>query len=121
MPCAPGRRRASRRRPPTTRKGAPRRTRTRCPRRPRRAGTRPASTRWPPSPAGPPESRAACGGSVFKGLPYADSTAGAARRHPPRPASSWAGVRAAASGGPACRSRSRVSRTTGCPSSARTA
>ncbi len=39
---------------------------------------------------------------VFKGLPYAASTAGAARWEPPQPLPKWSGVREAAAFGPAC-------------------
>ncbi|MFJ9376344.1 carboxylesterase family protein [Streptomyces sp. NPDC101455] len=38
------------------------------------------------------------GVTVFKGLPYAETTAGANRWRPPRPATSWTGVRFAATG-----------------------
>ncbi|MFJ9561251.1 carboxylesterase/lipase family protein [Streptomyces fuscichromogenes] len=42
------------------------------------------------------------GTTVYKGVPYADTTAGANRWRPPQPAPSWSGVRAADSWGPAC-------------------
>ncbi|MFI6249203.1 carboxylesterase/lipase family protein [Streptomyces sp. NPDC051016] len=42
------------------------------------------------------------GVTVYKGVPYAASTAGANRWRPPQPAPSWDGVRAADSFGPAC-------------------
>ncbi|MGW5655192.1 carboxylesterase/lipase family protein [Streptomyces humi] len=42
------------------------------------------------------------GVTVYKGVPYAASTAGANRWRPPQPAPSWDGVRAADSWGPAC-------------------
>ncbi|MGW7237827.1 carboxylesterase/lipase family protein [Streptomyces sp. NPDC054804] len=42
------------------------------------------------------------GVTVYKGLPYAASTAGANRWRPPQPAPSWYGVRTADSWGPAC-------------------
>ncbi|MEV6760445.1 carboxylesterase family protein [Streptomyces sp. NPDC051105] len=42
------------------------------------------------------------GVTVYKGIPYAASTAGANRWCPPQPAPSWDGVRAADSWGPAC-------------------
>ncbi|MEU9450169.1 carboxylesterase family protein [Streptomyces sp. NPDC048277] len=42
------------------------------------------------------------GVTVYKGIPYAASTAGTDRWRPPRPAPSWDGVRAADSFGPAC-------------------
>ncbi|GGN11318.1 carboxylesterase/lipase family protein [Streptomyces fuscichromogenes] len=42
------------------------------------------------------------GVTVYKGVPYADTTAGANRWRPPQPAPSWNGVRAADSWGPAC-------------------
>ncbi len=42
------------------------------------------------------------GVSVYKGIPYAASTAGPNRWRPPQPAPSWKGVRAADSWGPAC-------------------
>ncbi|MGY5057361.1 carboxylesterase/lipase family protein [Streptomyces sp. 900105755] len=42
------------------------------------------------------------GVTVYKGIPYADTTAGANRWRPPQPAPTWDGVRAADSWGPAC-------------------
>ncbi|MFK0150804.1 carboxylesterase/lipase family protein [Streptomyces sp. NPDC090493] len=42
------------------------------------------------------------GVTVYKGIPYAATTAGANRWRPPQPAPSWDGVRAADSWGPAC-------------------
>ncbi|MFE2064755.1 carboxylesterase/lipase family protein [Streptomyces sp. NPDC059467] len=42
------------------------------------------------------------GVTVYKGIPYAASTAGPGRWRPPQPAPSWDGVRAADSFGPAC-------------------
>lgn len=42
------------------------------------------------------------GVTVYKGVPYAATTAGANRWRPPQPAPSWDGVRAADSWGPAC-------------------
>ncbi|MBR7833901.1 carboxylesterase family protein [Actinospica durhamensis] len=42
------------------------------------------------------------GVSVYRGIPYAASTAGPNRWRAPRPAPSWSGVRAADSWGPAC-------------------
>nr|WSY49092.1 carboxylesterase family protein [Streptomyces sp. NBC_00886] len=40
--------------------------------------------------------------TVYKGIPYAATTAGANRWRPPRPAPSWDGVRKANAWGPAC-------------------
>ncbi|MFK0171509.1 carboxylesterase/lipase family protein [Streptomyces sp. NPDC090306] len=45
---------------------------------------------------------ALAGVSVYKGIPYAASTAGRNRWRAPQPAPSWKGVRAADSWGPAC-------------------
>lgn len=42
------------------------------------------------------------GVTVYKGIPYAATTAGDNRWRPPRPAPSWEGVRTADSWGPAC-------------------
>ncbi|MFJ3306548.1 carboxylesterase/lipase family protein [Streptomyces sp. NPDC086549] len=42
------------------------------------------------------------GVTVYKGIPYAASTAGENRWRPPRPAPSWEGTRKATSWGPAC-------------------
>ncbi|MEU9413548.1 carboxylesterase family protein [Streptomyces sp. NPDC048281] len=42
------------------------------------------------------------GVTVYQGIPYAATTAGANRWRPPQPAPSWDGVRAADSWGPAC-------------------
>ncbi len=54
------------------------------------------------APAGAVEGQAQGGLRVFKGLPYAQSTAGEARWTPPRPARKWRGVRLATEFGPAC-------------------
>ncbi|MFE6486379.1 carboxylesterase/lipase family protein [Streptomyces sp. NPDC057757] len=42
------------------------------------------------------------GVTVYKGIPFADSTAGKNRWRPPQPAPSWKGVRKADTWGPAC-------------------
>lgn len=42
------------------------------------------------------------GVAVFRGMPYAASTAGAGRWRPPAPAPDWSGVRHALKAGPAC-------------------
>jgi len=54
------------------------------------------------APAGAVEGVAEGGLRVFKGLPYAQPPVGAARWTSPRPAAPWAGIRKAASFGPAC-------------------
>ena len=54
------------------------------------------------APAGAVEGQAQGGLWVFRGLPYAQSTAGEARWTPPRPVREWRGVRLATEFGPAC-------------------
>ena len=54
------------------------------------------------APAGAAEGQAQGDLRVFRGLPYAQSTAGPARWTPPRPARRWRGVRKSIEFGPAC-------------------
>lgn len=53
--------------------------------------------------------------TVYKGIPYAASTAGQNRWRPPQPPPSWTGVRTADTWGAACPSRSPASPPTRCP------